>query len=103
LETRKEKVLNVINSLGKDTRRSYFTEKKATGKKKEMAQIKVGKDKIYIFKEKLKHDQKMSEEANKFLNNLNNPSMGIGFLKKKYPVLYDKYHVSRFNYCIGYL
>jgi hypothetical protein len=54
---------------------------------------KAEKDKKYMFKEEMKNDPRKIEEFNNFLDNLNNPSMGIAFLKKKYPVLYEKYHV----------
>ncbi len=55
--------------------------------------IKLEKDKKYLLKDEIKNDQRKLEEFNSFKENLNNPSMGIGFLKKKYPVLYEKYHV----------
>ncbi len=44
--------------------------------------IKVEKDKKYLFKDEIKNDPRKLEEFNSLLKNLNNPSMGIGFLKK---------------------
>jgi len=79
LDTRNKKILNTINSVGKDNRKGYFQEKKGDWRKKELASIKIRQDKNNMAKEEVNNDPRVIAETNKFLMNLNNPSIGKEF------------------------
>ena len=88
---RKKKVLSLINSILLGPRRSYFNERNAfinNDKPKLNKEIS-----LKILNEKVNNNLNRLSEGE--ISRLNNPSLGIGYLNQKYPLIYKKHNAFK--------